>query len=48
MPPIAGFMAVAVVRNKFVLKEEFNLANLFSGLKELFQGIKQSFKTTEK
>lgn len=48
MPPIAGFMTVAVIRNKFVLKEEFNLANLFSGLKELFQSIKQSFKITEK
>ncbi|MEF3077266.1 hypothetical protein V2P20_19725 [Methylobacter sp. Wu1] len=48
MPPIAGFLAVAVIRNKFVLKEEFNLANLFSGIKEMFQGIKQSFKTTEK
>lgn len=48
MPPIAGFMAVAVVRNRFVLKEAFTVANVFSGLKELFQGIKQSFKTTEK
>lgn len=48
MPPIAGFLAVAVIRNKFVLKEQFNLANLFSGIKEMFQGIKQSFKTTEK
>jgi len=48
MPPIAGFLAVAVIRNKFVLKEEFNLSNLFSGIKEMFQGIKQSFKTTEK
>lgn len=48
MPPIAGFLAVAVIRNKFVLKEEFNLTNLFSGIKEMFQGIKQSFKTTEK
>ncbi|MGJ0492063.1 hypothetical protein [Methylobacter sp.] len=48
MPPVAGFLAVAVIRNKFVLKEEFTLANLFSGIKEMFQGIKQSFKTTEK
>lgn len=48
MPPIAGFLAVAVIRNKLVLKEEFNLGNLFSGIKEMFQGIKESFKTTEK
>lgn len=48
MPPIAGFMAVAVIRNKLILKEKITVANLFSGLKELFQGIKQSFKTTEK
>lgn len=48
MPPIAGFLTVAVIRNKLVLKEKFNLANLFSGIKEMFQGIKQSFKITEK
>ena len=48
MPPIAGFLAVAVIRNKFILKEPMNIANLFSGIKELFQGIKQSFKSSEK
>ena len=41
MPPIAGFLAVAVIRNKFILKEPMNIANLFSGIKE-------SFKSSEK
>ena len=48
MPPVAGFLAVAVIRNKFILKEPMNITNLFSGIKEMFQGIKQSFKSSEK
>ena len=31
----------------FVTKEAFSVANLFSGLKEMFQNIKQSFKSPE-
>lgn len=48
MPPVAGFLAVAVIRNRFMLKEPLSIANLFSGIKEMFQGIKQSFKSSEK
>jgi len=48
MPPFAGFLGVAVIRNRFILKEPMNIANLFSGIKEMFQGIKQSFKSSEK
>lgn len=47
MPPTAGFLITAVVRNKFMLKEALTFGNLFSGLKEMFQSIKQSFKTPE-
>ena len=46
MPQIAGFLAVAFIRNRFMLKEPLNVTNLFSGLKELFVGIKDSFKAT--
>ncbi len=46
MPQVAGFVAVAFIRNRFMLKEELTVKNLFSGLKELFQSIKQSFKAS--
>lgn len=47
MPPAAGFLAVAVYRIKMITKESFSVANLFSGLKDMFKGIAQSFKTPE-
>ena len=47
MPPIAGVIAVAVVRLKFVTKESFSIGNLFSGIKEMFSSILQSFKSPE-
>ncbi|MFA6072460.1 MAG: hypothetical protein WC810_28180 [Janthinobacterium sp.] len=46
-PSIAGFLVIAFVRLKFITKESFSVANLFSGLKEMFQSIKQSFKSPE-
>ncbi len=46
-PSIVGFVAIAFVRLKFVTKESFSVANLFSGLKEMFQNIKHSFKSPE-
>ena len=46
-PSIVGFLAIAFVRLKFVTKESFSVSNLFSGLKEMFQNIKQSFKAPE-
>lgn len=48
MPQIVGFLAAALVRIKFITKEPLTVGNLFSDLKEMFQSIKQSFKTTEK
>jgi hypothetical protein len=47
MPPIVGFIAAAVVRLKFVTKESFSVGNLFSGIKEMFLGIKESFKNPQ-
>ncbi|GAB4257065.1 MAG: hypothetical protein Kow0065_06120 [Methylomicrobium sp.] len=47
MPPMLGVLAVALIRTKLMLKEALNMTNLFSGMKELFVSIKNSFKTTE-
>lgn len=47
MPPVAGFLAVAFMRLKFITKESLTVGNLFSGIKEMFTSISQSFKTPE-
>ena len=47
MPPLLGVLAVAFVRTKFILKQDLKLANLFSGMKETFSAIKESFKTSD-
>jgi hypothetical protein len=46
-PPIAGFMLVALVRTKFVLKESLTKDNLFSGIGAMFISIKDSFKNPQ-
>jgi len=46
LPPIAGFISVALIRTTIILKEALTPANLFSGVKEMFSSIKNSFKTT--
>jgi hypothetical protein len=46
MPPIAGFLIVAFIRLKFITKESFAVNTLFSGTKEMFINIKDSFKGT--
>ena len=46
-PPIAGFLLVALMRTKFMLKESLTKANLFSGLGDMFKSIKESFKNPE-
>lgn len=46
-PPIAGFLIVAFMRNKLVLKEALTKANLFSGIGEMFISIKESFKNPD-
>ena len=47
LPPLAGFLAVAFVRTKFVMNEALTVGNLFGGIKEMFTSIKDSFKASE-
>jgi len=46
-PSVVGFLIIAFARLKFITKESFSVQNLFSGLKEMFLNIKQSFKSPE-
>lgn len=46
LPSILAFLLVAIVRTQFILKEALTPANLFSGVKEMFESIKNSFKTS--
>jgi hypothetical protein len=45
-PSVIAFLAVAVVRTQFILKAALTPANLFSGIKEMFVSIKDSFKSS--
>ena len=38
MPPLVGFLIVALVRVQFMLKEKISVATLFSGISEMFVG----------
>jgi hypothetical protein len=43
-----GWLSVAFVRTKFLLKEDpKKIGNLVSGIKDVFTGIINSFKTSE-
>lgn len=46
-PSIISFACIAFLRLKFITKESLSAANLFSGLKEMFLSIKQSFQTSD-
>lgn len=46
MPSIVGVLAAALIRIKFITKEPITVGNLFGDVKEMFQSIKQSFKTS--
>jgi len=46
-PSLLSFLAIAFLRIKLITKESLSVGNLFSGIKEMFQSIKQSFKTAE-
>ncbi len=43
---IAPFFVVAIIRQLYMLKQSFSFLGLFSGLKEMFVSIKNSFKTS--
>ncbi|MCF7964136.1 hypothetical protein V3O24_08835 [Methylobacter sp. Wu8] len=46
MPSVVGVLAAALIRVKFITKEPITVGNLFGDVKEMFQSIKQSFKTS--
>ncbi|MEI6146812.1 MAG: hypothetical protein WCP66_10375 [Methylococcales bacterium] len=46
-PSLFSFAIIAFLRLKFITKESLSAANLFSGISEMFQKIKQSFKSPE-
>ena len=46
-PSLFSFAIIAFLRLKFINKESLSAANLFSGISEMFQKIKQSFKSPE-
>jgi hypothetical protein len=46
-PPIAGFLLVAFIRTKLILKESLTKSNLFSGIGDMFRSIKESFKNPD-
>ncbi len=46
-PSLFSFVIIAFLRLKFITKESISAANLFGGLKEMFQRIKHSFKSPE-
>ena len=46
-PSIFSFLIVAFLRLKFITKEALSVGNLFSGLKEVFVNIKDSFKSPQ-
>jgi hypothetical protein len=46
-PCILSFLLIAFLRLKFITKEQFAVSTLFGGLKEMFQSIKQSFKSPQ-
>lgn len=43
-PPIVGFLIIAVIRTKFMLKQALSKETLFSGFGDMFTSIKESFK----
>jgi len=42
MPPLVGFLILALIRLKFVTKESFSIPNLFSGINEMVSGAFKS------
>ncbi len=46
LPWVVPFFVIAIVRQLFMLKQSFSFMGLFGGLKEMFSGIKDSFKTS--
>lgn len=47
-PQLLSVLLIAFLRLKYITKEELSVGNLFSGLKEMFSSIKDSFKASAK
>ncbi|MDT8406214.1 MAG: hypothetical protein RQ715_03080 [Methylococcales bacterium] len=47
LPPFLGVVVVGVIKAKFMLKQALTPANIFGGMKEMFIGIKNSFKVSD-
>lgn len=45
IPPLMGVVAAGVVRTFFILKEKITFKSLFSGIKQMFVNIGNSFKS---
>lgn len=48
MPPLVGFLIVAVIRLKFITKESLSVGNLFSGINEMVTDTMKSIMNTVK
>lgn len=46
LPLFMGWLCVAFIRVKYMLKQELSLKNLVSGITNMFVSIKNSFKTS--
>ncbi len=46
LPLIVPFFIIAVIRQLLMLKQSFSFFGLFGGIKDMFAGIKNSFKNT--
>jgi hypothetical protein len=46
IPLVVPFFVIALIRQLLMLKQPFAFAGLFGGIKEMFMGIKNSFKTS--
>ncbi len=46
LPLIVPFFVIAVIRQLLMLKQSFSFFGLFGGIKDMFVGIKNSFKNT--
>lgn len=47
MPLFMGWLSVALIRTRYILKEDLNVSNLVSGIADVFIGIKNSFKASD-
>ncbi len=47
LPPALGVVVAGIIKTKLMLKQALSPKNIFSGIKEMFVGIKNSFKVSD-